>query len=107
LPGQPKISFDFHLPSQWAFSVTGALTDRYCIWSGGKLFSHTSVDDSASLSPQPLLSCGEPDGACNGGNSGHAWEFMQANGTLTCRRQQTQCVSSPRVPTLHFWIVYS
>eukprot|EP01046_Picozoa_sp_COSAG06_P088728 COSAG06_NODE_35138_length_463_cov_25.054945_1_plen_36_part_10 len=36
--------------------MTGALTDRYCIWSGGKLFTHTSVDDSASLSPQPLLS---------------------------------------------------
>ena len=70
--------------------MTGALTDRYCIWSGGKLFSHTSLDDSASLSPQPLLSCGEPDGACNGGNAGHAWEYMQANGTLTCRRQQTQ-----------------
>ena len=76
--------------SCWAFSVTGALTDRYCIWSGGRLFSHTSVDDSASLSPQPLLSCGEPDGACDGGSEGHAWEFMKQNGTLTCRRKQTQ-----------------
>ena len=75
---------------QWAFSVTGALTDRYCIWSGAKLFTHTSGDDSASLSPQPLLSCGEGDGACNGGSAAHAWEFMRANGTLTCRRQQTQ-----------------
>ena len=62
-----------HCGSCWAFSVTGALTDRYCIWSGGALFSHSSTDDSATLSPQPLLSCGEGDGACDGGNEGHAW----------------------------------
>lgn len=84
--------------SCWAFSVTGALTDRYCIWSGGQLFGHTSADDSASLSPQPLLSCGVPVATekhtgsfgCDGGSTQAAWEYFQANGSLTCRRQQTQ-----------------
>ena len=55
-----------HCGSCWAFAVTGALSDRYCIWSGGRLFAHDVDDDSATLSPQPLLSCGEGDLACNG-----------------------------------------
>lgn len=81
-----------HCGSCWAFSVTGALTDRYCIWSGGRLFAHTMEDDSATLSPQPLLSCGEGDGACDGGSEGHAWNYFKVNGSLTCRRQQTQVI---------------
>lgn len=82
--------------SCWAFAVTGALTDRYCIWSGGRLFAHDMGDDSETLSPQPLLSCPgivnntDEDTGCDGGNDADAWRYFAEQGTLTCRRQDTQ-----------------
>ena len=87
--------------SCWAFSSVGVLTDRYCIWSGGRLFAHTSLDDSATLSPQPLLGCG-PVGSggpsrsfgCDGVAPEAAWQYLQQNGSLTCRREPTQVGAS-------------
>lgn len=90
-----------HCGSCWAFAATGSLTDRYCIWSGGRLFAHDSVDASSTLSPQPILNCGKRCGkhgcvlskdsaACNGGMQPDAWRYYKEYGTLTCRRQPTQ-----------------
>jgi len=70
--------------SCWAFSATGALTDRYCIYSGNLTDTSNLV-----LSPQPLISCSNItgngyDNACGGGAMVVAWNFLAQSGTTTC-----------------------
>lgn len=51
--------------SCWAFAASEALSDRFCIASGGK----TNV----VLSPQDMVSCDKSNYACNGGYLNLAW----------------------------------
>jgi cathepsin X len=60
--------------SCWAEAVTGALSDRYNIATGGKL--------NIQLSPQQLLNFNSKNsgGSCNGGDSLKAYEFIYTYG---------------------------
>jgi len=63
--------------SCWAFGATEALSDRFCLWSKGRI--------NVVLSPQELVSC-DHEGGCNGCGGGMlapAWEFMKKPGMVT------------------------
>jgi cathepsin B len=51
--------------SCWAFAATEALSDRFCIASGGR----TNV----VLSPEDMVSCDKSNMGCNGGYLDRAW----------------------------------
>ena len=54
-----------HCGSCWAFALTEALSDRFCIATEGK----TNV----ILSPEDLVDCDGSNSGCNGGNLEKAW----------------------------------
>jgi len=61
--------------SCWAFAATEAMTDRYCIASGGKQF-HFSAEN--------LVSCCWTCGAgCNGGFPSMAWRYWVKKGLVS------------------------
>jgi cathepsin X len=59
--------------SCWSFGVTGALSDRFKIATGGRV---VDVD----LAPQVLLNLADEAGSCNGGNDVLAYQFIHENG---------------------------
>lgn len=61
--------------SCWAFSSTGALSDRFCIASSGSV--------KPILSPQYVVSCDSTDYGCQGGYLQNVWEFLEGTGTTT------------------------
>ena len=61
--------------SCWAFALTEALEDRFCILSNGK------IDNI--LSPQHLVSCDGFNYACNGGNIYLSWLYVYFYGVVT------------------------
>eukprot|EP00350_Pseudokeronopsis_sp_OXSARD2_P004237 CAMPEP_0170540092 /NCGR_PEP_ID=MMETSP0211-20121228/115_1 /TAXON_ID=311385 /ORGANISM="Pseudokeronopsis sp., Strain OXSARD2" /LENGTH=308 /DNA_ID=CAMNT_0010842371 /DNA_START=21 /DNA_END=950 /DNA_ORIENTATION=- len=61
--------------SCWAFGATEALSDRFCIYSGG------AVD--IVLSPQDMVSCDKSNSACSGGNIGRAWDYLENTGVVS------------------------
>jgi cathepsin B len=66
--------------SCWAFGATEALSDRFCIASGGSI--------NVVLSAQYLVNCDFTSFGCNGGYPDLAWRFMQLKGVPT-----SACVS--------------
>ena len=64
--------------SCWAFAITGALSDRFCIKSP----SHT-ID--VVLSPQMLVSCDSAsvDQGCNGGEGKNGMEYATTHGLVS------------------------
>eukprot|EP01017_Pseudomicrothorax_dubius_P024776 TRINITY_DN2633_c0_g1_i2.p1 TRINITY_DN2633_c0_g1~~TRINITY_DN2633_c0_g1_i2.p1 ORF type:complete len:256 (+),score=37.13 TRINITY_DN2633_c0_g1_i2:61-768(+) len=61
--------------ASWAFSTTGALSDRLCAFSLGRI--------NVVLSPQTLISCDTTDQACDGGHIDRAWLFLEKYGTVS------------------------
>lgn len=62
--------------SCWAFSAVEAMTDRVCIYSGGKKQFHFSAED--------LLSCCKDCGwGCDGGSVDDAWKYWQEHGIVS------------------------
>ncbi|XP_053698110.1 cathepsin B-like [Sabethes cyaneus] len=62
--------------SCWAFGAVEAMSDRYCIHSGGKLHFRVSADD--------LVSCCHTCGfGCNGGFPGAAWSYWVRKGLVS------------------------
>jgi len=62
--------------SCWAFGATEAMSDRYCIASGGKQIVEVSAEDLVSC----CLACGD---GCNGGFPGTAWAYWVKYGLVT------------------------
>lgn len=63
--------------SCWAFSATQALTDRFCIATGGASLP------KLVLSPQYQVNCDSSNSACNGGLTLNAYKFMTNSGVDT------------------------
>ena len=61
--------------SCWAFGATEALSDRFCIASGGS----TNV----VLSPENMVECDHSDMGCQGGWLDNAWEYLESTGAPT------------------------
>jgi len=68
-----KIAYQSQCASSWAFSVSHAMSDRFCIQ--GKL--HAS-----DLSPQYLISCDSENYGCNGGYISEAYFFSENEGLV-------------------------
>lgn len=62
--------------SCWAFGAVEAISDRFCIHSGGKDNYHVSAENLMTC----CSSCGD---GCNGGFPGAAWEYFKDNGIVT------------------------
>jgi cathepsin B len=58
--------------SCWAFGASEALSDRFCIASGGAV--------NVVLSPEDLVECDSANYGCDGGYLSYAWTFMRTNG---------------------------
>ncbi|KAI1286143.1 Cathepsin B [Halotydeus destructor] len=65
--------------SCWAFGAVEAMSDRYCIASGGKTIVQISAEDLVSCC-QGFFSCGF---GCNGGRPGAAWSFWVKKGLVS------------------------
>ncbi|XP_077514649.1 cathepsin B-like [Amblyomma americanum] len=62
--------------SCWAFGAVGAISDRICIHTNGKVQVNISAED--------LLTCCQSCGrGCHGGFPNAAWEFYEKNGIVT------------------------
>jgi len=61
--------------SCWAFGSSEALSDRFCIASGGK----TNV----VLSAEDLVACDTSDLACDGGYLNKAWNYLATTGIVS------------------------
>jgi cathepsin B len=61
--------------SCWAFGSSEALSDRFCISSGGK----TNV----VLSAEDLVACDTSDLACDGGYLNKAWNYLATTGIVS------------------------
>lgn len=62
--------------SCWAFGAVEAISDRYCIFSNGKLKFEISAED--------LVTCCDLCGfGCNGGFPGEAWRYWVKTGIVT------------------------
>jgi cathepsin B len=62
--------------SCWVFGAVGAMSDRICIASNGKVNAHISAED--------LLSCCDDCGnGCDGGFPQAAWQFFLKTGLVT------------------------
>eukprot|EP01121_Diplochlamys_sp_Union-15-3_P009190 TRINITY_DN2487_c0_g1_i1.p1 TRINITY_DN2487_c0_g1~~TRINITY_DN2487_c0_g1_i1.p1 ORF type:complete len:283 (+),score=29.83 TRINITY_DN2487_c0_g1_i1:52-900(+) len=62
--------------SCWSFAASETLSDRFCIFSGGKI--------NVTLSPQNLLSCEMLNLGCTVGSLPNwAWSFLQDTGITT------------------------
>jgi cathepsin B len=59
----------------WAFGATEVLSDRFCLFSRGRI--------NVVLSPEYLVSCDTSNMGCNGGYLNRAWEFMKETGVPT------------------------
>jgi len=60
--------------SCWAFAGTEALSDRFCIASGGKV--------DVVLSPEYMISCDNGNMGCQGGYLNKAWDFLESTGAV-------------------------
>eukprot|EP00727_Mastigamoeba_balamuthi_P000235 m51a1_g10208 putative cathepsin b (610) ;mRNA; f:78032-80756 len=60
----------------WAFAASGALADRLCIASSGRLASNWT------LSPQWMISCFADQDGCSGGNSDTVWADLRDVGAV-------------------------
>ncbi|KAL0237302.1 hypothetical protein PCE1_000699 [Barthelona sp. PCE] len=60
--------------SCWAFSATGALSDRFAIHSNGA--------QKPILSPQDPVSCDTSDYGCNGGYLDNVWNYFVQSGVV-------------------------
>jgi cathepsin B len=78
--------------SCWAFGATEALSDRFCIASGGA----TNV----VLSPENMVECDTSDMGCQGGWLNNAWEYLQDEGTTSYSCQPYQS-GSGQGPACH------
>jgi len=65
--------------SCWAFGATEAMSDRYCIASGGKQIVEVSAEDLVSCCVG-IFSCGM---GCNGGYPAAAWRYWVNKGLVT------------------------
>lgn len=63
--------------SCWVFGAVGAMSDRICIASDGKVNAHISAEDLLSCCGD---SCGD---GCDGGMPVEAWRFFQSTGLVT------------------------
>eukprot|EP01028_Stygiella_incarcerata_P002656 TRINITY_DN14_c0_g2_i2.p1 TRINITY_DN14_c0_g2~~TRINITY_DN14_c0_g2_i2.p1 ORF type:complete len:343 (-),score=65.54 TRINITY_DN14_c0_g2_i2:450-1478(-) len=61
--------------SCWAFGAVEALSDRFCIGSGGKV--------KVVLAAEDLTSCDSSDDGCDGGWPGNAWSYFESSGCVT------------------------
>jgi C1A family cysteine protease len=61
--------------SCWAFGASEALSDRFCIASGGK----TNV----VLSPEDMVACDTAELACDGGYLNKAWNYLTNTGIVS------------------------
>ncbi|GAB6022478.1 hypothetical protein CHUAL_006588 [Chamberlinius hualienensis] len=62
--------------SCWAFGAVEAMTDRYCIASGGAYNAHVSAEDLNDC----CFLCGA---GCNGGDPAEAWSYWVRTGLVT------------------------
>ncbi|CAH0775742.1 unnamed protein product [Bemisia tabaci] len=62
--------------SCWAVSSAGALSDRLCIASGGKINVHISAENLVTC-------CGACGDGCDGGDPMATWEHFMKNGEIT------------------------
>ncbi|GKT15202.1 unnamed protein product, partial [Aduncisulcus paluster] len=60
--------------SCWAHGANEALSDRFCISSGG--------DINVTLSPEYSVSCDTGNDGCDGGYLDVAWDFFKTTGTV-------------------------
>jgi len=61
--------------SCWAFGASETLSDRFCIFSDGKV--------NVVLSPEDMVECDQRDMGCNGGNLNRAWKYLENTGIVT------------------------
>lgn len=61
--------------SCWAFGLTEALSDRFCIASEGKV--------NVVLSPEDLVQCDFTNEGCNGGELERAWMYVHLFGVVS------------------------
>ncbi|RZF45679.1 hypothetical protein LSTR_LSTR015685 [Laodelphax striatellus] len=62
--------------SCWAVAAAEAVTDRYCIATGGQFNKHLSMEDLLSC----CMECGQ---GCNGGSTVYAWYHIWRHGITT------------------------
>ncbi|KAI1305276.1 Cathepsin B [Halotydeus destructor] len=65
--------------SCWAFGAVEAMSDRYCIASGGKTVVQISAEDLISCC-QGFFACGS---GCDGGHSSKAWSYWVKTGIVS------------------------
>jgi len=60
--------------SCWAFAASEALSDRFCIKSGGSV--------NVVLSPEDMVECDSGNMGCNGGNLALTWRYLYSTGIV-------------------------